>query len=251
MVGLAHPSLDSGIERITTEMETDEAGNRETPDNEPNGAKRVSTGEDSEGVADGWIEVTKRGRHRTNANEMAGKDDTRARSPMRRGGRSIVNNVLRASRMPRLPRDVIKAIVRPKDVLNIRNTCGMSLDEAIRKEAVVGDGEIITICPNPTQNILVISTPDKTTATKIAKIKVLTINGKRHETNAHDSAPEQMVKGIIRNIPLKYTQDQLMHALVNSRNPSLTYAKGLGSTTTVILLYEGNRVPHGLTSIAS
>ncbi|KAH7965777.1 hypothetical protein HPB49_010790 [Dermacentor silvarum] len=102
---------------------------------------------------------------------------------------------------------------------------------------------MITICPNPTQNILVISTPDETTATKIAKIKVLTINGKRHEANTYVSAPEQMVKGIIRNIPLKYTQDQLTHALVNSRNPSLTYAKRLGSTTTVILLYEGNGVP--------
>ncbi|KAH7945077.1 hypothetical protein HPB49_006168 [Dermacentor silvarum] len=52
-----------------------------------------------------------------------------------------------------------------------------------------------------------------------------------------------MVRGIICNIPLKYTQDQLMHALVNSRNPSLTYAKRLGSTTAAILLYEGNRVP--------
>ncbi|KAH7977282.1 hypothetical protein HPB49_000267 [Dermacentor silvarum] len=119
----------------------------------------------------------------------------------------------------------------------------MSLDEAIRKEAVVGDDEMITICPNPTQNILVISTPDETTATKIAKVKVWTINGKRHETNAYVSAPEQMVKGIIRNIPLKYTQGQLTHALVNSRNPSLTYAKRLDSTTTVIFLYEGNRVP--------
>ncbi|KAH7966905.1 hypothetical protein HPB49_020393 [Dermacentor silvarum] len=232
-----------GIERIITEMETDEEGTRETPDNRPDGAKRVSTGEDAEGVADGWIEVTHRRRHRTNANEMAGKDDNRSRSPMCRGGRSIVNKVLRESRMPRLPRDDIKIIVRPKDGLNIRNTCGMSLDEAIRKEAVVGDDEKITICPNPTQSILVISTPDETTATKIAMIKVLTINGKRHETNAYVSAPEQMVKGIIRNIPLKYTQDQLTHALVNSRNPSLAYAKRLGSTTTVILLYEGNRVP--------
>ncbi|KAH7953695.1 hypothetical protein HPB49_011436 [Dermacentor silvarum] len=102
---------------------------------------------------------------------------------------------------------------------------------------------MIMICLNTTHNILVISPPDETTATKIAKIKVLTINGKRHETNAYVSATEQMVKGIIRNILLKYTQDQLMHALVNTRNPSLKYAKRFGSTTTVILLYEGNRVP--------
>lgn len=123
--------------------------------------------------------------------------------------------------MPRLPRDDIKIIVRPRDGLNIRNTCSASLDEAIRNEAGVSSDEIITICPNHTQNILVVSTPDETTATKVAKIKEITINGRKHTTNAYVSAPEEMAKGIIRNVPLNYTQDQLVHALVNVRNPSL------------------------------
>ncbi|KAL1415366.1 hypothetical protein MTO96_029476 [Rhipicephalus appendiculatus] len=142
---------------------------------------------------------------------------------MRQGGRSIVSKVLRASNMPRLPRDDIKIIVRSRDGLNIRSTCGVSLDKAIRNGAGLGDDEMITICPNPTQNILVISTPEEKTALKIVKIKVLTIDGKRYETNAYVSAPEQMVKGIIRNIPLKYTQDQLGHAL----DPILLYIRPL------------------------
>ncbi|KAH8027410.1 hypothetical protein HPB51_005248 [Rhipicephalus microplus] len=49
--------------------------------------------------------------------------------------------------------------------------CGTSLDEVIRNRAGVGDDEMITICPNPTQNILMISTPEESTATKIAKTK--------------------------------------------------------------------------------
>ncbi|KAH7985308.1 hypothetical protein HPB51_026844 [Rhipicephalus microplus] len=162
---------------------------------------------------------------------------------MRQGRRSIVSKVLRASKMPRLPRDDIKVIIRPRDGLNTRSTCGASLDKAIRNRAGVGDDEMITICLNPMQNILVISTPEESTATKIAKMKVLTINGKRYKTNAYVSAPENMTKGIIRNVPLNYNQDQLVEALVNTRNPSLMYAKRLGSTTNVILLYEGNRVP--------
>ncbi|KAH6943292.1 hypothetical protein HPB50_018625 [Hyalomma asiaticum] len=93
------------------------------------------------------------------------------------------------------------------------------------------------------QNILVISTPDEERATKVAKSKVLTFNGKKHETNTYFPPPEQMTKGIVRNIPLMYTQDQLVNKLVSRRNPSLTYAKRLGSTTNVILLYEGNKVP--------
>ncbi|KAH7943921.1 hypothetical protein HPB52_013129 [Rhipicephalus sanguineus] len=222
---LAHPASDSGTARTTTEMEVDETGTGEGPDNRYDEARSVSTREDED------------------ADSVEGQEDARSQSPRRQGGRSIVSKVLRASKMPRLPSNDLKIIVRPRDGLNIRSTCGVSLDEAIRHEAGVSDDEMITICPNPTQNILVVSTPEEKTATKIAKIKVLTINGKSYETNAYVSAPEQMVKGIIRNILLTYTQDQLVHALVNTRNPSLTYAKRLGSTTTVILLYEGNRVP--------
>ncbi|KAH8018876.1 hypothetical protein HPB51_013556 [Rhipicephalus microplus] len=145
--------------------------------------------------------------------------------------------------MPRQSADDIKIIVRPRDGLSIRHTCRASLDEAIRQEAGLSNDEIFTICPNPTQNILVIITPDEKTPTKFVEDKDLKINEKKYETDAYVSAPEHMAKGIIHSIPLKYTHDQLMHALVNARNPSLAYAKRLGSTTTVILLYEGNRVP--------
>ncbi|KAH8027422.1 hypothetical protein HPB51_005404 [Rhipicephalus microplus] len=98
---------------------------------------------------------------------------------MRQDCRSIVSKVLRARKIPRLPRDDIKVIVGPRNGLNIRSTCGVSVDEAIRNGAGVGDDEMITICSNPTQNVLVISIPKESTATKTAKMKVFTINGKR------------------------------------------------------------------------
>ncbi|KAH6922466.1 hypothetical protein HPB50_014315 [Hyalomma asiaticum] len=69
------------------------------------------------------------------------------------------------------------------------------------------------------------------------------INRKKQDTNAHVSAPEKIEKGIVRNVPLTYTQDARVNALMNTRNTSLTYAKRLGSTTNMILQYEGNRVP--------
>ncbi|KAH7941133.1 hypothetical protein HPB49_010303 [Dermacentor silvarum] len=65
----------------------------------------------------------------------------------------------------------------------------------------------------------------------------------KYETNAYVSAQEQMAKGLIRNIPLNHTQDQLVHAQVNERNRSLVYCKRLGRAAIVILLYEGNMVP--------
>ncbi|KAH6947618.1 hypothetical protein HPB50_020196 [Hyalomma asiaticum] len=112
---------------------------------------------------------------------------------------------------------------------NREDQTGNDLEEAIRRAANIGKDELVTICPNYTQNIVVVSAPEENTATKLAKIRTI--------------KTEQMAKGIIRNIPLDYTQEQLIHALVTARNPSLAFAKRLGSTTTVILLYEGYKCP--------
>ncbi|KAH7981867.1 hypothetical protein HPB52_001356 [Rhipicephalus sanguineus] len=185
-------------------MEVDESEVGDTPSDNSGEDKSDPTRRAEDGDAEGSIEVTYRINDRVNRNEEAEKQGTRSRSPTRRGGKSIMNKILRASKMPRLPRNDIKVIVRPRDGLNIRNTCRASLDEAIRHEAGVSSDEIVTICPNPMQNILVISTPDEETATKTVKIKKLTINEKKYETNAYVSEPEEMAKGIIRNIPLKY-----------------------------------------------
>ncbi|KAH7985519.1 hypothetical protein HPB51_026812 [Rhipicephalus microplus] len=185
-------------------MNVDEAGTEEATEHRTEQTRSISTSEDedADSVADGWIEVTRKKRGRTRQNKVVRQEDARSPSPMRQGRPSIVSKVLRASKMPRLPRDDIKVIFRPRDGLNIRSTCGASLDEAIRNGAGVSDDEMITIYPNPTQNILVISTPEESTATKIAKMKVLTIIGKRYETNAYVSAPENMTKGIMRNVHL-------------------------------------------------
>ncbi|KAL1485084.1 hypothetical protein MTO96_010468 [Rhipicephalus appendiculatus] len=133
--------------------------------------------------------------------------------------------------------------MRPRNGLNLRTACGVALDETIRRTAGINADETITICPNYIQNILVASTPDEETAGKLAKIRSIKMGDKEHEVSAYVSAPEEMVKGIIRDVPLSYTQDQLSRALITTRNPNLAYAKRLGNTATVILLYEGNRVP--------
>ncbi|KAH8024642.1 hypothetical protein HPB51_000082 [Rhipicephalus microplus] len=161
-------------------MKVDEAGTGEATDHRTEQTRSVSTSEDedADSVADGWIEVTRKKRGRASQTKVVRQEDDRSPSPMRQCHRSIVSKVLRASKMPRPPRDDIKVIVRPRDGLNIRSTCGASLDKAIRNGAGVGDDEMITICPNHTQNIVVISTLEKSTATKIAKMKVLTINEK-------------------------------------------------------------------------
>ncbi|KAH6948089.1 hypothetical protein HPB50_022814 [Hyalomma asiaticum] len=201
------------------------------------GVERSQSSPTTDNDTEGWIEVTRNREDRT-GNESP-RENREAKSHVKKG-RSIVGKILRASKMPRLPKEVI---IRPRSVLNLRATCGRaSLQEAIRRAANIGKDELVTICPNYTQNIVVVSAPEENTATKLAKIRTIKIGMAEYEVSAYVSAPGQMAKGIIRNIPLDYTQEQLIHALATTRNPSLAFAKRLGSTT-VILLYEGYKVP--------
>ncbi|KAH8024177.1 hypothetical protein HPB51_022238 [Rhipicephalus microplus] len=55
---------------------------------------------------------------RARQNKVVRQKDARSPSPMRQGRRSNVSKVLRASKKPRVPRDDIKVIVRPRDGLN-------------------------------------------------------------------------------------------------------------------------------------
>ncbi|KAH7951767.1 hypothetical protein HPB52_012750 [Rhipicephalus sanguineus] len=126
-------------------MEVVESEVGDTPSDNSLEDKSDPTRRAEDGDAEGWIDVTYRRKDRANRNEEAEKQGTRSRSPTRRGGKSIMK-ILRASKMPRLPRNDIKVIVRPRDGLNIRNTCRASLDEAIRHEAGMRSDEIVTIC---------------------------------------------------------------------------------------------------------
>ncbi|KAH8022433.1 hypothetical protein HPB51_024532 [Rhipicephalus microplus] len=159
-------------------MYVDDAEVGSTPSNDSGEDDSDPTRRDADGDAEGWIEVAYKRKGRVSSGEDKTQKGTRSRSATRRGGKNIVSKILQASKMPRLPADDIKIIVRPRDGLSIRHTCRTSLTEAIRQEVGVSNDGIFTICPNLTQNILVISTLDEKTATKFVKIKDLKIYGK-------------------------------------------------------------------------
>ncbi|KAH8023659.1 hypothetical protein HPB51_015155 [Rhipicephalus microplus] len=150
----------------------------------------------------------------------------------------ISSRILNSSKVPKLPEGDVRVIIRPRDGLNIRSTRPALLDEAIYEAAGLTRDDRLTICPNLTQNIVVVSTPESATAERLRRIKEIQIEERMHAT-----APDETAKGIIRNVSLKYTQEYLLKALVTNRNPSLIHAKRLGSTTTIIFLFDGYKVP--------
>ncbi|KAL1486724.1 hypothetical protein MTO96_031291 [Rhipicephalus appendiculatus] len=200
-------------------------------------------GQDDDDSTNGWTYVTYKKKKDAERKESATSKSNFSPPNPRKAGQMIAGRILNSSKMPKLPEGDVRVIIRPRDGLNIRATCSASLDEAIYEAAGLTRDDQLTICPNLTQNIVVVSTPESATAERLRRIKEIQIEGKTHEVNAYVSAPDDTAKGIIRNVPLKYTQEYLLEALVTNRNPSLIHAKRLGSTTTIILLFNGYRVP--------
>ncbi|XP_050028408.2 uncharacterized protein [Dermacentor andersoni] len=161
--------------------------------------------------------------------------------------RKVIATTTRAARMPDvLPREDTKVIVRPRGGLNIARTQTGIVASAIMAAARVSreDGAADTFCPNLHQNIMVVSTPDKGRTLSYAKIQAIRIGDKIHEVGAYQTTPYGTVKGIIRGIPIEDTPAEIDRNVVSSRNPLARGAQRIGNTTTVIVVFEGQKVPN-------
>lgn len=154
--------------------------------------------------------------------------------------------VIKASRMPPLPREEIKIVIRPQGGLNILKIGAPTVTTAIFASAKIAKEESTddTVCPNPRQNIVVVSTPRRINADRYCRMRQLRIAEKDYEVNAYEAAPDNTAKGVIRGIPIEDGPEELDRKIVNSRNPMALAAKRIGSTTTVIVAFDGLKVPN-------
>ncbi|KAH7964748.1 hypothetical protein HPB49_001139 [Dermacentor silvarum] len=78
------------------------------------------------------------------------------------GADKLKRRIVKASRMPQLPKEHRKIIVRPRGGLNLNKVSTTAIGEAIVEAAGLTEdqakGDIV--CPNFTQSIVVVSTPD-------------------------------------------------------------------------------------------
>ncbi|KAH7981514.1 hypothetical protein HPB49_025114 [Dermacentor silvarum] len=65
----------------------------------------------------------------------------------------------------------------------------------------------------------------------------------RNSKIAYETAPDYTVKGIIRRIPLEEDAKSIHTNIIHGRNPHAVAAKRLSNTKTVIVAFEGPRVP--------
>ncbi|KAH7965210.1 hypothetical protein HPB49_004703 [Dermacentor silvarum] len=153
--------------------------------------------------------------------------------------------VLKVGRMPPLPTEDIKIVIRPKGALHIAKIGSPVVTAAILQAAKLTDEESLedTVCPNTQQNIVVFSTPHSDHADRYARISSIQVNGVTHEVKAYETAAEHTTKGVIRGIPLTETPQQIHNKIVTARNPTALAAKRIASTTTVIIAFDGPDVP--------
>lgn len=76
------------------------------------------------------------------------------------------------------------------------------------------------------------------------RIRDLYIGGRHHEAHAYRTAPHGTVKGVIRGIDADDTAAEIQAQVVNPANPLALAAHRIGSTTTVVVLFAGHRVPN-------
>ncbi|CAN7943584.1 unnamed protein product, partial [Ixodes pacificus] len=156
-----------------------------------------------------------------------------------------VSQIAMASRMPDLPTDDYKVVVRPRGGFNVsdhktdRIYCCLRSAAGIGREAAEED----SICLNVRQNVVVLSTPSEDRANKYGAITKLRIGEREYEASAYRAAPENTSKGLIRGISKDENPADIVRSLVTKRNPSVLHAKRMGNTDNVIVLFDGFHVP--------
>ncbi|KAL1467102.1 hypothetical protein MTO96_042383 [Rhipicephalus appendiculatus] len=148
--------------------------------------------------------------------------------------------------MPPLPREETKVVVRPRGGLCISKVGPSVVAEAIWGAAGLGLDErnADTMCPNPLQNIMVVSTPSQENVRRYVNVEAITVAGQDHEVSAYVAAPHATCKGVIRGIPLSDGPEAIDRKIVNARNPLALGAKRIKSTGVIIVVFDGYKVPN-------
>ncbi|KAL1421947.1 hypothetical protein MTO96_003939 [Rhipicephalus appendiculatus] len=201
----------------------------------------------------GWCTIAPRerrssqGKHANPNTAAASQAGVGGTNKAQRGPRAHKQQVLKAGKMPALPRDHHKVVIRPRGGLNAATAGVVRLASALYRAASVSsqDATEDIICPNMQQNIIVVSTPHSSNAERYRRLASFTLDKHQFEVRAYETAPDYTVKGVVRGIPLDEDAKAIHLNIVNKRNPTALAAKRLSSTTSVIIAFDGGRVPTG------
>ncbi|KAL1482624.1 hypothetical protein MTO96_050309 [Rhipicephalus appendiculatus] len=100
------------------------------------------------------------------------------------------------------------------------------------------------VCANAIQNIFVLSTPQETNALAYCTVQEIILTKQRHPVTTYLAPPGNTCRGVIRGVDADFTDADLQRMLRTDRNPKVLGARRIKSTTTVIILFDGHKVPN-------
>ncbi|KAH9371885.1 hypothetical protein HPB48_019329 [Haemaphysalis longicornis] len=151
-------------------------------------------------------------------------------------------------RPPQLPREHLKIIIRPRNGLDVTKAGMAELRDAILRAAVLQTNEAREdiMRTNPEKNIVVVSTPSLVRAEKYNAIASLSLHDLEYPTTSYAASPEGTSKGVIHGIPAYDSPEDITASIIHPGNPTALQARRMGRTNTVLIVFEGFRVPHYL-----
>ncbi|KAH8008992.1 hypothetical protein HPB51_008563 [Rhipicephalus microplus] len=120
---------------------------------------------------------------------------------------NVKKRLANASRLPHLPRELFRIIVRPWGGLNVKSTNNVRISQALTTAARLSAAGITEdiIYPNAQQNIVAISTPSQANTKAYASLEAIIVNNVRYEVSSYIAAPDNTCKGIIETSIWKLT----------------------------------------------
>lgn len=149
-------------------------------------------------------------------------------------------------RQPRLPEEDYKVVLRPRGGLDMAQLHVAYIKDGVLRAATVtkeeAEEDILRL--NQRQNTMVVSTPKKENALRYSQIQAIQLGSQTYSTAAYITAPEDTSKGVIHGIPDYDTPQDIEKSLVNRKNPTILHARRMGRTDSVVIVFEGKKVPH-------
>ncbi|KAH7958894.1 hypothetical protein HPB49_006223 [Dermacentor silvarum] len=174
------------------------------------------------GKESGWCEV-RRGAKKQCSNEAGlvgnkhhGRSFVEEAARHKRQNKRNVQQIIRASRMPSLPKQDYRVIVRPRGGLNLSDYKLDRIYCCLRDAAGVGreTAEEDSLCINSKQNTVVLSTPSEDRARKYGAINKLRFGEREFEASTYRAAPDNTSEGLIRGISKEKSPDDIATSLV-------------------------------------
>ncbi|KAH8032396.1 hypothetical protein HPB51_024525 [Rhipicephalus microplus] len=148
-------------------------------------------------------------------------------------------------KLPPLPKDDYKIVIRPNQGLPLRNILTPTLAQAIIEACQAGirdDHFILRI--NPGSNIAILSTKYKEVADKVRLIRALVLNGRAHAVRAYAANGDDTLRGVIHGVPMNTSTETLMaHLRVRTHGVEIITARMIGTTKSAAITFFGPTRP--------